>query len=139
MTISGAGAFVRVNRRFGRPCLRAIKPFSEWLPDGYSYNRSYDRFEDAGGSPLADSALSTHWTYDLVLFVPNSNDETLPILIASGVVETGSRSVIIKSDKLTILKDAWRLVIGDERFILQSHVEQADWVNCVLSRMDTYR
>lgn len=137
--ISGSSSFIRINRRHGRPCARAIKPVTDWLPVGYSYNRTYDRFENVGGTALADNTLPDHWTYDLVLFVPNSNDETLPILIASGVVETGSRSVIIKADDLTTFKTAWRIVIGDERFILQSHVEQADWVNCILSRIDTFR
>lgn len=99
--------------RYGEPSMRVVRPLDEWLlPDGYAYDDATDTVINYYGYILSDEDLFL--TADTVYIVPTQRSADLDVLIAAGVVPTGTVDVYILKDDAETVKAAHAIEIDDD-------------------------
>ena len=111
--MSYSQAFSQIRALLGNPTLRCIRPWSSQTPPtGYSYNATFDRHMNSGGSvwePATSSLL-----YDDVAIVPGGGSATLE-LVPGGIVDTGDvYARILPASKTTVESAAFFTIDGYE-------------------------
>jgi len=95
--------FRRAWLAYGKPTMTTVRPIAYWaLPAGFAYAAEYDAITNSAGMVLTNHA--DYWVTDTVYIVPAKHTADLDMLIAAGVVPSGSVDVYIMAADVARVK-----------------------------------
>lgn len=100
--------------RYGRPMVCAIRPPSQWtnMPAGFTYDPVVDMIRNSAGRKLEDQYL--YWDFDYIYVVPAQLDESVRVMMMTGVIPTGTIEVGVLGDDYQTLKQAFQVQVDSE-------------------------
>lgn len=95
-------------KAYGKPMLYAVPPVASWnLPAGYAFDSSLDAIRTADGATLTDlDVLAQYYASEPVYIVPTQRTADLEVLVAAGVVPSGTVEVYVLQPDVATLNAA---------------------------------
>jgi len=110
----GAAMFRRAWQAYGRPRMAVVPPRSAWsIPQGFAYDPLQDQIVDANGTLLKN--YSDYWpTLDYLDVLPVTESAEVRVLVAAGIVPSGTMTVGILGADLPTVRAAYAVQLDDE-------------------------
>lgn len=106
---------------YGKPTISVVPPLSSWsLPAGYAYDSSVDAIQTTGGATLNDlDVLSEYYATSTVYIVPSGNTADLDVLVAAGIVPSGSVEVYILQADVATVNQAFAVQVNGQWYTVR--------------------
>lgn len=111
-----AAVFQKAWLAYGKPTIAVVPPVADWsLPAGYAYEDSVDAIQTAGGATITDlDALAGYYASDVVYIVPSGRTADLDVLIAAGVVPSGTIEVYVLQADVATIRESFAVQVNGE-------------------------
>lgn len=97
-------AFRKAWTRYGKPTMTVVKPIASWsLPDGFAYDTSVDAIRNNG---IILPNPEDYWITEQVYIVPDDPGSDMRVLIAAGIVPSGTLTLSILSNDAETVRAA---------------------------------
>lgn len=108
--------FMKAWRAYGQPVIAVAPPLGAWsLPAGYAFADEVDGIQTTGGATITDmDALAAYFAMDTVYIVPVKETADLHVLIATGIVPSGSTEVYVLQDDVATVRAAHAVQVNGE-------------------------